>query len=124
MCFECLRFRFCLSLSVNSGMICVRLNCHSHSNSKSKRKMGDTEGTAIAKSSVSSIKCQDVNKNNRLDYQQRIQTIAKSPVSNLRDTDNLAIACIRYLPHMKISISASSKSHVDLETISFLRTRT
>ena len=105
-------------------MTCVWPNCRSHSKLKRKQKLRDTECTAIAQSPVSSIKCQDVNKNNRLDYQQRIQTIVKSPVSNLRDTDNLAIACIRYLSHMKISISASSKSHVDLETISFFRTRT
>ena len=91
---------------------------------KRKQKLKDTECTVIAKSLVSSIKCQDVNKNNRLDYQQRIQAIAKSPVSKIRDTDNLAIDCIRSLSHMKISISASSKSHVDLETMSFFRTRT
>ena len=97
---------------------------HSHSKLKRKQKLRDTEYTAITKSPVSSIKCRDVNKNNRLDYQQRIQAIAKSPVSKIRDTDNLAIDCIRSLSHMKISISASSKSHVDLETMSFFRTRT
>ena len=48
----------------------------------------------IAKLPVSNVKCQDVNKNNKLNYKQLTQAIAESPVSTLRDTGDVAITRI------------------------------
>ena len=48
----------------------------------------------IAKLPVSNVKCRHVNKNNKLNCKQLTQAIAESPVSTLRDTGDLAIACI------------------------------
>ena len=48
----------------------------------------------IAKLPISNVKCRHVNKNNKLNCKQLTQAMAESLVSTLRDTGDLAIACI------------------------------